>query len=204
MDSADYVGESTYLFYDIETACIRITDGTPGGRPACIEGSAGGVSWGSITGTLSDQLDLQAELDALVYTLPVADVGVLGGIQEGGDITIDANGIVTVVGGTGGTTTTDVAPSATSVIETIDTTSVISVKFLIVVEDLTTGDSRSFESHAFVGLGQNVFNMHSVMGDRLRYSIALVSNGTDKEIQLTNNEANTLRIRVAKLGSVAV
>jgi len=41
-DSSVYVGEDTYLFYDVETGCIRITDGTPGGRPACIEGAGSG------------------------------------------------------------------------------------------------------------------------------------------------------------------
>ena len=54
VDSDDYVGESSYLFYDIETACIRITDGTPGGKPACIEGTAGSVTWGSITGDINN------------------------------------------------------------------------------------------------------------------------------------------------------
>jgi len=43
IDSAEYVGENTYLFYDVETGCIRISDGTPGGRPACIEGISGSV-----------------------------------------------------------------------------------------------------------------------------------------------------------------
>ena len=41
-DSADYIGEETYLFYDIDTGCIRQYDGTPGGKPACIEGLGGG------------------------------------------------------------------------------------------------------------------------------------------------------------------
>jgi len=37
-DVEDYIGEETYLFYDIETGCLRQYDGTPGGIPACIEG----------------------------------------------------------------------------------------------------------------------------------------------------------------------
>lgn len=40
-DVDDYIGEETYLFYDIETGCIRQYDGTPGGKPACIEGLGG-------------------------------------------------------------------------------------------------------------------------------------------------------------------
>ena len=58
LDSSVYVGEGSYLFYDVDTACIRITDGTPGGRAACIEGSAGAVDWGGITGNILDQTDL--------------------------------------------------------------------------------------------------------------------------------------------------
>jgi len=38
LDSSEYVGEDSYIFYDIETGCLRRTDGTPGGTPICIEG----------------------------------------------------------------------------------------------------------------------------------------------------------------------
>ena len=34
-DVEDYVGEESYLFYSIETGCLRMYDGTPGGKPAC-------------------------------------------------------------------------------------------------------------------------------------------------------------------------
>lgn len=42
-DSSVYVGEDTYLFYDIDTGCIRRSDGTPGGEPlsaGCFVGAA--------------------------------------------------------------------------------------------------------------------------------------------------------------------
>lgn len=45
-DSSLYVGEDSYLFYDIDTYCLRRYNGTPGGAPVCIEGlsgSGGGV-----------------------------------------------------------------------------------------------------------------------------------------------------------------
>lgn len=44
-DSSLYVGEESYLFYDIETNCLRAYDGTPGGKPVCYEGGdlSGGV-----------------------------------------------------------------------------------------------------------------------------------------------------------------
>jgi len=59
----DYICETSYLFYDIDTGCIRIANGTPGGMPACIEGFAGALDWGDITGTITDQIDLIALID---------------------------------------------------------------------------------------------------------------------------------------------
>lgn len=47
-DSSVYIGEETYLFYDIETGCIRRCDGTPGGAPlgpGCSFGGGGNESW---------------------------------------------------------------------------------------------------------------------------------------------------------------
>jgi len=41
VDSAVYVGEETYLFYDIVTGCLRMYDGTPGGKPICGGGASG-------------------------------------------------------------------------------------------------------------------------------------------------------------------
>jgi len=44
VDSTEYVGEESYLFYDIETGCIRRCDGTPGGSiiaAGCFGGSGG-------------------------------------------------------------------------------------------------------------------------------------------------------------------
>ena len=203
MDSSEYVGEDSYLFYDIDTACIRITDGTPGGRPACIEGAAGNVAWGSITGNLDDQQDLRDELDALVYTLPVADATTLGGIKSGGDISIDSNGIVTVINGGGNDTiSTTVGVGATEVVYTIDTTTDIANKGLIVLEDTVTGEALSEEIHTFTGFSHNTFNIHSKMGDKLRHSIDVVFNGTDAEIKLTNNGTNEIQVRVTMFGAI--
>jgi len=65
LDSSEYVGEDTYLFYDIDTGCIRRSDGvTPGGvevGPGC--GGSGIAAWGSITGNIEDQLDLEPRLN---------------------------------------------------------------------------------------------------------------------------------------------
>ena len=38
LDSSQYVGEDSYIFYDIDTGCLRRTNGLPGGTPICIEG----------------------------------------------------------------------------------------------------------------------------------------------------------------------
>ncbi len=68
IDIEDYVGESTYIFYDIVTGELRIHDGTPGGVPLVGGGGGGGTAWGTITGTLSNQTDLQTALDNATIT----------------------------------------------------------------------------------------------------------------------------------------
>lgn len=62
IDIDDYICEDTYLFYDTDTGCIRMFDGTPGGKPACIEGPASSVEWGTIFGDISNQTDLSPRL----------------------------------------------------------------------------------------------------------------------------------------------
>lgn len=84
VDSTTYVGEENYLFYDIDTACIRISDGTPGGRPACIEGAAGSVVWGGVLGDITNQTDLVALLNTYV---PLSQKGIALGVA-----TLDIDG----------------------------------------------------------------------------------------------------------------
>jgi len=56
-DSSEYVGEDSYLFYDIETNCIRVADGiTPGGLPACVEND-----WNNIRNKPSPTLTLSGD-----------------------------------------------------------------------------------------------------------------------------------------------
>jgi len=75
----------------------------------CVDesGGGGGGTWGSITGTISDQTDLQSALDAksatghthvitditdyTAYTLPTATDLILGGVKIGSRITITAS-----------------------------------------------------------------------------------------------------------------
>jgi len=48
-DSSIYLGEDTYLFYDIDTGCIRRSDGvTPGGVPLSIDCFAGATGAAAI------------------------------------------------------------------------------------------------------------------------------------------------------------
>jgi hypothetical protein len=68
-DSSEYVGEETYLFYDIETGCLRLYDGTPGGKPACGAGSGTGLDQAKITVAASATATAMA-------VLPQPNVGV--------------------------------------------------------------------------------------------------------------------------------
>jgi len=89
LDVEDYVGEETYLFYDIETGCLRQYDGTPGGKPACIEGiSSGGIS------TVQDE---GIEVSAAATLLNFAGAGVT--VTEPGAA---GEMLVTIPGGGGG------------------------------------------------------------------------------------------------------
>lgn len=63
-DINTYVGEETYLFYDIETGSLRIYDGTPGGL--LISAGGGSANWGTITGSITSQTDLITLLDDYV------------------------------------------------------------------------------------------------------------------------------------------
>ena len=86
VDSSLYVGEDTYLFYDIDTGCIRITDGTPGGKSACIEGIAGGVNWGTIVGDINTQTDL---ISLIGNYIPLSEKGAANGVA-----TLDSGGLI--------------------------------------------------------------------------------------------------------------
>jgi len=61
----DYICESTYLFYDTITGCIRIADGTPGGKPACIEGLTSTSSFSTIAVSGQGDVVATSALDTL-------------------------------------------------------------------------------------------------------------------------------------------
>jgi len=42
MERTEYIGEDSYLFYDIETGCLYKHNGLPGGEPICGGGPGGG------------------------------------------------------------------------------------------------------------------------------------------------------------------
>lgn len=56
----------------------------------------GAEMWHSVQSGSSVRITPNLLKDFIGYTLPVANVGVLGGVKEGGDVTIDAAGIISV------------------------------------------------------------------------------------------------------------
>jgi len=95
-----------------------------------------------------------------------------------------------------------VPPLGTDIIATFDSTVNIAIKYLVVIENLITSDSQSIEVHAFGGLGKNTFNVHSKLGDRVKYTLDLVVNGVTRELYITNREPDNIKIRVTQLGVV--
>jgi len=92
-DSSEYVGEDTYLFYDIVDGCLRMHDGTPGGAPICggNTGSGGVEEYDTIgdfpnPGT-SDVIYIAADTntiyrwDGSVY-VPLSSASAGGGVIE--------------------------------------------------------------------------------------------------------------------------
>ncbi|MBK8706621.1 MAG: hypothetical protein IPN33_25630 [Saprospiraceae bacterium] len=95
MDSVFIVSEDGQSVVDVSDVSVSL-DGTnvdvsviaPGGS------GSGGGTWGSITGTLSDQTDLQAELDGKSDTGHTHIIGDVTGLQTALDGKVDENAAI--------------------------------------------------------------------------------------------------------------
>jgi len=128
-DSSLYVGEETYLFYDIVTGCIQMYDGTPGGTPIC--NGAGS------TLALTDLTDVDTT-----------------GVLTGDVIVFDGTGWVAGSGSSGsvpGLTVTDINSQPTLTL--IDTTR--SNKVLSVAENPVTFTNNKLKNNEWLRIGNS-------------------------------------------------
>ena len=76
LDSSDYLGEDTYLFFDIEKNCLRVSDGiTPGGHPACIE-------WAGVGNKPSPTITLQGDVTGNTTLVELQDAIMVTQVPE--------------------------------------------------------------------------------------------------------------------------
>lgn len=234
MDSADYVGEESYLFYDIDTACLRITDGTPGGRPACIEGAggAGGVeAYPSVTNFpalgeedviyIAEDTNLIYRWDGVMY-VPLISPGADDNVQSypgvvnfptvglADVIYIDTltdsiyywNGSVYQSLGTGHETAVVTIPaSSTITLYATTPTGNLTLKFILSTTDTVDGRFTSSEVlGSYKQLDDSVkHNHYGIVGDNIAFSPKMVYLASDVQLNIKNNEANPITVRVSRI-----
>jgi hypothetical protein len=98
------------------------------------------------------------------------------------------------------TFTVDVDPSTTEVVDSLPLTFRV-VKWLVVVDELiVNGKNVTYEVMAHLRPdGTLLFTQYGVLGDRILHRVLIVNSGTDVDLQVENNDANTLRILVTRI-----
>jgi hypothetical protein len=95
MERTEYIGEDSYLFYDIETGCLYKHNGLPGGEPICGGGPGGGggvesyPTIGDFPTTGIEDVIYIAEDTNLLYRWDGAAYVLVGGAGPGGTDNVD-------------------------------------------------------------------------------------------------------------------
>lgn len=94
----------------------------------------------------------------------------------------------------------DVDPSTTEVVDSLPLTFRI-VKWLIIVDELIVGGKNvTYEVMAHLRPdGTLLFTQYGILGDRIQHRVQIVNSGTDVDLQVQNNDSNTLRIIVTRI-----
>lgn len=191
LDVTDYIGEDSYMFYDIVTGSLRIHDGTPGG--AIITGAGSGGSWGGITGTITDQTDLVtfvgSEIDlaigpdlignSIITTADQAN----GAIQDIADF-IEING-------------QEIVDTGITTITTVDSAVATIAKWIIRIEQVGTP--------ANVYATELIAAHNGTAVDSAKYAILTTGSPiNDLNVTVTLTGGNTLNVNVESTDSVDV
>jgi len=193
-DSSNYIGEESYLFYDIETACLRISDGTPGGRPACIEGASAGVVFYPVLTDFpsigeadviygSDATNVLYRWDGTNYIQLTAT-----------SATTHDSAAITIV------------PGDTATLMTILPTNNLSIKFIISVVDTATGRFASSEVLGSYNVSNNSVShmQYSKLGDKIKYRPEVIFSTPNIELTITNNDVNDITVSVTRIPTLNV
>ena len=192
-DSSVYVGEDTYLFYDIDTGCIRRSNGTPGGEDigACFGGGAGGgvkeypsVTAFPVTGA-TDVIYIAADENKPYYWNGTIYVPLDGHDQV--SVTVPNNSTIAVYTIAGPTTN-------------------LTLKFIISVSNPTTGELNSSEVLGSFKISDTSLKHthYAKIGDRIKFQVDLIFNGTDVELTIFNKETTNLLVGVSRIPAISV
>jgi len=229
LDSSIYVGEKGYLFWDIDTGCSRLSDGkTPGGLSIanCYGGGGpGDAVWGSITGILSDQTDLQDALNlkANQTDLALLDVRVttnttdildlqLNKEDSLGNPTVDGYVLSSLINGTrswipqaGGSLlppVTPIPPTDGEIVDEVIASENLGIKWIYTLQDSVSGEVLSAEILANHQSGTDVrFTRSSIIGARILHTVDVVLDVPNDllQLQITNLSPDAFIVNVARI-----
>lgn len=90
-----------------------------------------------------------------------------------------------------------VAAAATEILDQIDLTKTNYAKWFVYIEG--TGKSQAFEVLAVERATVTKYSTYALVGDFVSYTIDITSDGSTMDLELTNNEASTLTIKIKRL-----
>lgn len=92
-----------------------------------------------------------------------------------------------------------IASGASQVADSVPIADTISVKWFVSLRDIVTEDTCAYEVFATHNKNDADYNIHNVVGTKLNNNTTvMLMGGTHMVIQITNNNVNTIDIRICK------
>ena len=88
--------------------------------------------------------------------------------------------------------------TATGTVDSVASTS-LAVKWFVSVENNTTTENAAYEIYAQNRGGTVSWNRSSTLGDEIDHDIVVAISGPNLELQITNNEANSITVRAVRI-----
>lgn len=106
----------------------------------------------------------------------------------------DGTGIIEVVSG-------PVSNGNMVVADSVAIATYRSVKWIVTITDSTAGDYKSYEVMAVHNDSTTLFTVYGIVGDTISVFTNVVINGSNLEIEITNNSANPIDIKVQRIAT---